>query len=252
MTPKTPRDTTPITSPQAPGREISVLLVDDHAIWRDGVRSILEDTEFHVVGEASSGVEAVASVRALLPRIVLLDIRMAGGDGLDALRTLKAEHPQTAVVMLTSYENPTYMARADMGARPDRLTTIAMLADDIGVDAVRINAKMPADFKAKARRVQNGARPDNVRGGQARQLQRNVSENINGISGNNQHAIEAGFHDGRDDLAEHIGVTSHQVEAAFARLLSHSSANDDYIRAAAVVGFARPNARRVRERHGMI
>lgn len=115
MTPKTPRETTPITSPQAPGREISVLLVDDHAIWRDGIRSILEDTEFQVVGEASSGVEAVALVRALLPRIVLLDIRMAGGDGLDALRALKAEHPQTAVVMLTSYENPTYMARAVAG-----------------------------------------------------------------------------------------------------------------------------------------
>ena len=94
---------------------ISVLLVDDHAIWRDGVRSILEDTDFYVVGEATSGIEAVASVRALLPQIVLLDIRMAGGDGLDALRTLKAEHPQTAVVMLTSYENPTYMARAVAG-----------------------------------------------------------------------------------------------------------------------------------------
>ena len=92
-----------------------MLLVDDHAIWRDGVRSILEDTDFYVVGEATSGIEAVASVRALLPQIVLLDIRMAGGDGLDALQTLKAEHPQTAVVMLTSYENPTYMARAVAG-----------------------------------------------------------------------------------------------------------------------------------------
>ena len=99
----------------SPSREISVFLVDDHAIWRDGVRSILEDTEFHVVGEAASGAEAIALVRALLPRIVLLDIRMAGGDGLDALRTLKTEHPQTAVVMLTSYENPTYMARAVAG-----------------------------------------------------------------------------------------------------------------------------------------
>lgn len=115
MTFKSPRETTPFINPQAPSREISVLLVDDHAIWRDGIRSILEDTEFHIVGEASSGVEAMPLVRELLPRIVLLDIRMAGGDGLDALRTLKAEHPQTAVVMLTSYENQTYMARAVAG-----------------------------------------------------------------------------------------------------------------------------------------
>lgn len=97
------------------GREIGVLLVDDHAIWRDGIRSILEDTEFRVVGEASSGKEGVAAARTLLPQMVLLDIRMAGGDGLDALRTIKAEQPQTAVVMLTSYENPTYMARAVAG-----------------------------------------------------------------------------------------------------------------------------------------
>jgi len=120
MTPETPNKTAPTPSrqdsnPQAPSREISVLLVDDHAIWCDGIRSILEDTEFRVVGEASSGGEGVAAARALHPQIVLLDIRMAGGDGLDALRTLKAEHPQTAVVMLTSYENPTYMTRAVAG-----------------------------------------------------------------------------------------------------------------------------------------
>jgi DNA-binding NarL/FixJ family response regulator len=108
---------TPDNQPQsAPAeREIRVLLVDDHAIWRDGVRSILEGTEFHVVGEAASGKEGVAAAGVLQPQIVLLDIRMAGGDGLEALRTLKERHPQTAVVMLTSYENPTYLARAVAG-----------------------------------------------------------------------------------------------------------------------------------------
>ena len=96
-------------------REITILLVDDHAIWRDGVCSILEDTEFRVVGEAASGKEGVAAARELHPQIVLLDIRMAGGDGLEALRTLKTDCPHSAVVMLSSYENPTYMARAVAG-----------------------------------------------------------------------------------------------------------------------------------------
>lgn len=96
---------------------VSVLLVDDHAIWRGGVRSMLEDTEFEVIGEAASGKEAVEAVRRLstagsLPDIILLDIRMAGGDGLDALSTLNAEHPQVCVVMLTTYDNPTFLARA--------------------------------------------------------------------------------------------------------------------------------------------
>jgi len=94
---------------------IRVLLVDDHAIWRGGVRAILEDTEFCVVGEAGSGREAVEVVRRVQPQLILLDIRMAGGDGLDALVVLKAQHPRTAVVMLTTYDNPTYMARAVAG-----------------------------------------------------------------------------------------------------------------------------------------
>lgn len=102
------------TEPPQPGA-VTTMLVDDHAIWRGGVRSMLEDTEFEVVGEASSGREALEIARQVHPRLVLLDIRMAGGDGLDALVALKREHPLTAVVMLTTYDNPTYMARAVAG-----------------------------------------------------------------------------------------------------------------------------------------
>ena len=100
---------TPETEP------ISLLLVDDHSMWREGIRHALEGPEFHIVGEAASGKEAVALARTVLPRIVLLDIRMKDGDGLDALRALKAEHPAMVVVMLSSYESPTYMARAVAG-----------------------------------------------------------------------------------------------------------------------------------------
>lgn len=94
---------------------VSVLLVDDHAIWRGGVRSLLDETEFEVVGEASSGREALEAAQQIEPQLILLDIRMAGGDGLDALAALKQRHPKTAVVMLTTYDNPTYMARAVAG-----------------------------------------------------------------------------------------------------------------------------------------
>jgi DNA-binding NarL/FixJ family response regulator len=94
---------------------ITIVLVDDHAVWRNGVRSLLEDTEFEVIGEASSGSEAVTVVSQMRPRLVLLDIRMAGGDGLDALQSIKAENPQTMVIMMTTYDNPTYMARAVAG-----------------------------------------------------------------------------------------------------------------------------------------
>ncbi len=76
---------------------------------------MLEDTEFDVAGEASSGAEALEVAEQVCPQLTLLDIRMSGGDGLDALVALKRLDPRMAVVMLTTYDNPTYMARAIAG-----------------------------------------------------------------------------------------------------------------------------------------
>ena len=118
---------------------IPVMVVDDHEIWRDGVRSMLKDTEFEVVGEAASGKEALQTVSSIQPRLVLLDIRMAGGDGFETLTVLKAEYPQISVVMLTTYSNPTFMARAVAGGasgyllkgvkRQELLTALRSVAD---------------------------------------------------------------------------------------------------------------------------
>lgn len=116
----------------------SVMLVDDHAIWRGGVRSMLEDTEFVVVGEAGSGKEALELARLVHPRLTLLDIRMAGGDGLDALVALKREHPRMAVVMLTTYDNPTFMARAVAGGAAGYLLKGAQREEVL--DALRVVA----------------------------------------------------------------------------------------------------------------
>ncbi|WP_309696758.1 response regulator transcription factor [Armatimonas sp.] len=93
----------------------SVVLVDDHTIVRGGVRAMLRGTEFDVVGEASSGNEGVTVAQETKPHLVLLDIRMAGGDGFSALVAIKTALPKTAVLMLSTYDNPTYMARAVAG-----------------------------------------------------------------------------------------------------------------------------------------
>ena len=66
-----------------------------------------------------------------------------------------------------------------------------------------------------------------------------------GISGDEQHAIKAGVHDSRNDLSKNSGVAPHQAEAVFARFLSDTGADDNHIRTAAVVGFARLKARRL-------
>ena len=102
-------------SDREPEPVVAVMRVDDHEIWRGGVKSLLRRTEFTVVAEASSGTEALEAARASLPRLALVDIRMAGGDGLDALHALRKEFPDMAVVMLTTYDNPTFMARAIAG-----------------------------------------------------------------------------------------------------------------------------------------
>ncbi|HET6382101.1 MAG TPA: response regulator transcription factor [Armatimonadota bacterium] len=111
----TGQDNSPNNPTEPESGRIRLMLVDDHAIWRGGVRSMLEDTQFEIVAEASSGPEAVEVARQIRPQMMLLDIRMAGGDGLDALQILKQEHREMAVIMLTTYDNPTYMARAVAG-----------------------------------------------------------------------------------------------------------------------------------------
>jgi NarL family two-component system response regulator LiaR len=89
---------------------ISMILVDDHEIVRNGVRSYLDTMpDFHVVGEASSGEEAVDLVSDLIPDIVLLDLILPGIDGVETTRRIKKISPRTQVVVLTSYHEDVHI-----------------------------------------------------------------------------------------------------------------------------------------------
>ena len=91
---------------------VKILIADDHHVVRSGLRSLLAGTEFEVVAEASNGEEAVRAATKSKPDIVLLDIRMPDVDGLAALSRIKMAHPDMPVLMLSTYDNPTYIARA--------------------------------------------------------------------------------------------------------------------------------------------
>ena len=85
---------------------IRVLLCDDHELVRKGVRALLEaDLTVEVVGEASSAAEAVARVLELEPNVVIMDVRMPGGSGVEACREIRAARPQTKVLILTSFSD---------------------------------------------------------------------------------------------------------------------------------------------------
>jgi len=82
-----------------------VLIVDDHELFRDGIRGLLQAEGIEVVGEASDGLEALEQTRRLQPDIVLLDIMMPRCDGLEATRLIKAEMPDAKIVILTAVED---------------------------------------------------------------------------------------------------------------------------------------------------
>ena len=78
-----------------------VLLVDDHALVRNGIASLLVARNIEVVGEASDGLEALHKARELNPDIILMDIKMPRCNGLEATRLIKAEMPQVKIIILT-------------------------------------------------------------------------------------------------------------------------------------------------------
>lgn len=85
---------------------IRVLLVDDHAVVRLGLRSLLMNQPgFRIVGEAGTAAEAVSMARQARPDVILMDVRLPDGSGIEACRKIKAESPEARVVMLTSYSD---------------------------------------------------------------------------------------------------------------------------------------------------
>ncbi len=92
--------------------KIRLLIADDHEVVRCGLRTMLADTEIEIIGEVETGEAARKFAVEKDPDVVLMDIRMPGGDGLTALGRIKLDKPEMPILMLSTFDNPTYIARA--------------------------------------------------------------------------------------------------------------------------------------------
>lgn len=91
---------------------IRLLIADDHAVVRAGLRTMVAGSEIEIVAEATNGNEALEQITSTSPDVALLDVRMPQSDGIACLGRVRAEIPELPVLMFSAYGNPTYIARA--------------------------------------------------------------------------------------------------------------------------------------------
>jgi two-component system response regulator DevR len=118
-------------------RHLRVMVVDDHAVVRTGVRSLLEsDPNISVVAEAGTVTEAVAPPAATAPDVILMDIRLADGSGIQAIREIRANKPETRVLVLTSFVDDDALFSAIMAGASGFI--LKRVAEGDLVDSVRL------------------------------------------------------------------------------------------------------------------
>jgi two-component system, NarL family, response regulator NreC len=91
---------------------VSVLLADDHPVFRQGLRALLEREKFDVVGEASDGLEAIAMAERLQPNVLVIDLAMPALNGIDAVREIVRRAPRSKAILLTMYTEEHHVLEA--------------------------------------------------------------------------------------------------------------------------------------------
>ena len=91
---------------------VRLLIADDHEVIRVGLANLLAGTEIEIIAQAASGKDCLKQAEKHKPDVILLDVRMPDGDGLETLEKLRQKVPASKVVMLSTHDNPTYVARA--------------------------------------------------------------------------------------------------------------------------------------------
>lgn len=198
-----------------------VLLVDDHALVRQGLRAVLATTDdCEVVGEAGTGEEAVDLAPALRPDVVVMDLSMPGAGGVEATRRLRSEHPDVRVLVLTTFSDDDRV-RAALGAGATGYLLKDAAPEDV-VAAVRSTARDEAPVDPRVARALLPGAVTPARGPDLPPRERDVLVRIARGLSNRQIATELGIaertvkvHVG--SLFRRIGVADRTSAALWAR-----------------------------------
>jgi two-component system nitrate/nitrite response regulator NarL len=189
-----------------------ILLVDDHPLTRDALAALLAQQGFEVVGDASNGEEAIAAAERLQPDLILLDLTMPGMDGLTALPGIRAEAPNSEVVVLTASD-----------AEENLLAAIRA-----GASGYLLKTEPPEQIATFLRGVVRGEAA--LSGGVARRLLDRVREGgrLDGIPEEITRVLSArevevllllDEHLGTDEIAQRLFISEHTVRSHVKSLL---------------------------------
>ena len=126
--------------------KIKLLVVDDHEVIRTGLKNLLAGSSIEIVAEAANGKEALAQAEKYRPDVILLDVRMPDEDGLVTLERLRTQVPDSRVVMLSAFDNPTYVARAVVWGASDYLLKGSSRENLIAAIEAAAAGASPSDF----------------------------------------------------------------------------------------------------------
>ncbi len=193
---------------------LRILIVDDHPITRDGLRSALTtSSEVEIVGEATSGDEAVEMVRQTSPDVVFMDVRMPGMDGLEATRLIRDVAPETKVILFTVEESREAIADAI------RAGVSGYLLKDVSATELIQAARLAMEGKAVIHPTLTRAFIEEVQYVERRPetpLSRRESEILQKVA----------YGATTKEVAHDLGISAHTVKTHLERIFEKLGAND--------------------------
>jgi len=154
---------------EIPARPLTLLVVDDHEVVRQGLVALLDRREgFQVVAEAGTVAEAIAAARRFEPDLVIMDVRLPDGSGIEACREIRAERPATRVLILTSYPDEEAVLSAIVAGasgyllKQVRARDLVAALETIGRGESLLDPAVTERVLDRVRRLATGDRPDEL------------------------------------------------------------------------------------------